>query len=173
MEKSEFEGVLNDLYKDVCEWLKFAEAKNAALLGFNGVMLFGTVSLIKEKIFPDFSAAFKFSLVIFCLNIVIIMFTFIPTEVPLIKKKKEKLINGLYYGEVGNYEPKEYLNLIIERYNISKNDIKFNNYISDLANQIVSVSWLAIRKNKIFKFCALINICLFVFIVFWISLLSI
>lgn len=173
MEISKFEEILNNLYRDACEWLKFAEAKNAALLGFNGVMLFGTANIIKEKMFPDFSIILKFSLLIFCLNIVLIMITFIPKQVPILKKKQKNLSNGLYYNEIGNHEPENYIDLVIKRYNVSSDDVKHNYYILDLVNQIVSVSWLTTRKNKMFKLCSFMNISLFVVVFFLILILYI
>ena len=78
--KIEITDVLKDVYKDVSDWLKFAEAKNAALLTFNGVMLFGVLRLLSSNnsVLLSLNKTFLIISGILILNMGIILYSFIP-----------------------------------------------------------------------------------------------
>lgn len=156
----ELEDLLKEIYKDNTEWLKFSEAKNAALLAFNGVLLFGILTTINNNILSDMNTILYISAAIICVNIIILLWSFIPRE-----KKNEgittELSNALFYKEISNFNKNTYYKKICARYGFEKLD---NAYYLDLVNQIVSISWIANIKFKYFTISTYITIIAFIII---------
>lgn len=149
--------VLKDLYKDVTEWIKFAEAKNAALLTFNGVLLFGILKLIESTniLIKPFSTVLYISSALLVINIVYILFSFLPL---LNQSKKIGSVqanrsitneNLLFYGNLHKLTPDVFLDRISSKYGLT--NIKEQPYFKDLSIQIITLSFLAVRKYNIFR----------------------
>lgn len=171
MEK-EINGIelLKDLYKDISDWLKFAEAKNAALLTFNGVLIFGLLKIDLSGNLIFLSKTISLCAMILCVNIAIILSSFLPS---LLQDKKILSIdtshlrninkNYLFYGNLKGINIDDFINIIKERYSIEADEN--DNYIKDLCHQILSVSTIAIKKYNIFKLSICITLLVF-FIIF-------
>ncbi|WP_100404255.1 Pycsar system effector family protein [Bacillus solitudinis] len=166
-EETRINEILKDLYKDVSEWLKFAEAKNAALLTFNGVLLFGIIGVISSanKLPDDIVNFLYFCSFLLLINIVIILCSFLPALRQTNKTKNKQYVNYeatknyLYYGDIHNLNEQSLLLAIKEKYKMNFDEA--NSYNKDLGLQILSVSAIAWRKYKYFTFCTRINLFIF------------
>jgi hypothetical protein len=152
--------IMKDIYKDVTEWLKFAETKNAALLTFNGVLLFGIVRILQSNVsyFTPYTKTFTACIILLIINICINLMSFIPA---LTQSKKQKLksslsneqvndLNLLYYGNLKNFNEVKFLEAIIKKYNLPAND-QTDEYLKDLSLQIVTLSSIATKKYIFFS----------------------
>lgn len=164
--------VLKDLYKDVSDWLKFGEAKNVALLTFNGVLLFGILRLIQSNnsgIFNELLGTLHFCSFVLSINIVIILFSFLPALKQTDHSKnmdyKEFMAsrNYLFYGHINDLNEMNLLEAISEKYKLDT--AKNKKLYSDYGLQILSVSSIAWRKYKFFTFCTYINVAVFILII--------
>lgn len=148
-------GLLKEIYKDACDWLKFAEAKNAILLSINGVFLFGVLRMCSSEnsIVSLFTHTFYCMSIIIVLNMIYILYSFLPMFKDSDKScstcEKEKL-NLLYYGDISCVKKDEYIKYLIEKYNVPKNS-KDSKFINDLCAQIIDVSKVAMKKYKTFR----------------------
>jgi hypothetical protein len=158
---------LDDIYKDVIEWLKFAEAKNGALLAFNGALLFGVIGLLSNKnkhIENLFPLSFA-SILLIIISMIILLISFLP-DLKAVKRIKNnhptRLTNYRYYKDIAALRPDAYLKSInfvycnTEISNLNKGDL-------DLANQIVILSIIAVRKYKFFTFALILTILAVIF----------
>ena len=109
--------MLEKILADTTNWLSFAEAKNAALIAFNGV--WGAICIDKFLECKSKEIAFIYAfLCIVCIVAVIIslisfmpkMFTSDKFEKYLKSKLKQQSVkdNMLFYGDIFKYSPAEY-----------------------------------------------------------------
>jgi hypothetical protein len=158
--------ILKDIYKDVTEWLKFAETKNAALLTFNGVLLFGIVRLLQSNVsyFTTYTKVFTVCIIILTVNICINLMSFIPA---LTQSKKQKVksnllpqnindLNLLFYKNLKDFNEVNFLEAIIKKYNLPVTD-QTDEYLKDLSLQIVTLASIATKKYMFFSISAYIT----------------
>lgn len=168
---NQHEGInlLKGLYHDVSEWLKFGEAKNAALLAFNGVLIFGLLQLDTINKFKFLYGTVSTCVLILAINIVIILCSFLPARSQDNKTKNiafsvEQALykNYLFYGNLGQINDDQFTKVIKEKYGFN---IDENNFTRDLSLQILSVSAIARRKNNFFTLCTYITIAVFLILI--------
>ncbi|MED4990111.1 hypothetical protein ETC01_00705 [Geobacillus sp. NFOSA3] len=170
MDFQDSQKILTDLYSDIREWLKFAEAKNAALLTFDSACLF-TLLRYQDVVFPKkdgyANLFFTISLIIILISIIILMISFLPKRFKKGLKNNEHSHpfskNLLYYGDIVKYSPQRFLASIFHKYNIDNFD-KNNKYFNDLCTQIISLSRISVRKYRMFKCSLVLNILFFIII---------
>ncbi|MHA4213478.1 hypothetical protein [Bacillus cereus] len=161
--------VIKSIYEDVREWLKFAETKNAALLTFNGVVVFGVLDKIVDKISEP---VIKTALIIGCSIIMISIVINLISFTPLLNRLREvqssvmnssvEYYNLMFYGVIKDFSPQAYLDAIKIKY-----DIPVDQKNLDFAIQIVTLSQITYGKLRFFN----IGLCL-TFIGFLIPLLA-
>jgi hypothetical protein len=165
--------ILKDIFSNVNDWLKFGEAKNAALLVFNGASIFGAATFIatvmtqdKNQI-PQFFLYYLYSFIILNgLGLVIALYSFWPltqTEAVLSKRienifsiKQEAESSVLYYSHIKDFTPESYLARLCASCNEEVK--KCTGLESDYASEIVINSRIAFRKYIFFKaalFCTM------------------
>jgi hypothetical protein len=154
--------ILERTYQDVCEWLKFAEAKNGALLTLNGLAVF---EVLKE-LGDDKSAVYAWglhyyfvaSVVLLALSLIVIIWSFIP-RIWSHKNKRPSLQlegNPLFYGDIYKLDPKYYVNKLIELY--GKPNTELLPYLEHQSKQIIQLSQIAIKKYKLFYVALVMSI---------------
>lgn len=164
--------VLKDLYKDITEWIKFAEAKNAALLTFNGVLLFGILKVVESNnsLITSLSKVLYISSAILILNIGYILFSFLPLlnhskKIQNIQSNtSESNENLIFYGDLYKLTPDIFLNKVKTKYNLTDTTNE-RPYFKDLSTQIITLSFLAVRKYKIFRNAVCITMGVLILIV--------
>lgn len=163
------EETLKNIFDNVNEWLKFAEAKNGILIALLGTALFTLLEKSNSILFRDnisisnnmlvikfdinfFVSLYLVLLIIFLLIAVgILLMSFLPQTKRLFKIKgvKNENDNSLFYGDIIKYTPEEYLKFIEpNRTDFSKSEL-------DYAYQIVINSHIAYRKYKYFELALL------------------
>lgn len=143
-------GVLQDVFKNVWEQQKYSEVKNGIILTLNIAIL---TILTKISINQDFvcKVIFFILLVLFVANIFLILQSFFPKNI-----NKENIkwtndqINIFFFGDIQKLNNTKYLDIVLDKYNINKNDLN-TNILLDLTNQIVKLSEIAQYKYTSFK----------------------
>ncbi|KAA2215750.1 Pycsar system effector family protein [Maribacter flavus] len=154
------EEKLELIFKNVNDWLKFAETKNAMLLGFNGVVFFGILKLFIWQSFPD-----VLSLKIYLVSAMIMLsvsslgalLSFVPNLKilrPSFDFKKEN-DNFLYFDVLRC----KTANDIINRYR-NENE-KIEDYHKHLAEQIITNATITKRKYDYFTLALWLSISSF------------
>lgn len=147
---------LNNIFSNVNEWLKFAEAKNTALLIFSNAMILGILSVL----IPQWDQAgvwlkiyFIQAIVFLVLSTVIVLLSFIPqVKIPLhlhVDEKSEK-DNVLFFGSIQKYSAKEYIELLKTKMDIT-DDNNVKGFELDLAGQIIANSKICMNKFGVFS----------------------
>ena len=160
---------LKDIFNNVNEWLKFAEAKNGILIALLGTALFtlldkstsilflNNISISNNTLVIKFdinlfvSLYLVFLIIFLVIAISIMLISFLPQtkQVFKIKDIKNENDNSLFYGDIIKYTPEEYLEFIEpDRENFSRSEL-------DYAYQIVINSHIAYKKYKYFELALL------------------
>jgi hypothetical protein len=156
------EDTLKDILLNVNEWLKFAEAKNAALIALNLGSIFGATTTITQSQheIPQLILYYLYSFILLNgLGLFISLFSFWPQfHEETLGKKIEDIVfpkklrvkpSLLYYGLIRDYDPDMYLAKLCE---FCKKEVdKCSSLELDYANQIVISSKITFRKYIYFK----------------------
>jgi len=146
--------VMEHIYEDIREWLKFAETKNGALLTFNAAALFGLVTIITSKTewLLSFKGGLTAALITLIISIFILLYSFLPS---LWESKKIKdgiysdNINLRFYKDIYKLDSETYIKELYKLYfndgnpTISKSECH-------LAAQIIALSSISVRKYYTF-----------------------
>lgn len=145
---------LKYIFTNVNDWLKFAEAKNAALVAADGAAGFAALAVLvsSEDKLKIWVSIYLYLFVFFVLcSAVVALFSIVPqTRILLAKPKEEQseTDNLLFYGDIAKYKPSEYLAALSRRYSISQTP---SNLETDYAQQIIINSQIALNKYFIFR----------------------
>ncbi len=144
---------LKDIFENVNNWLKFAEAKNATLVAGNGLLIFGILKTIHEIDIHIYLLYYiYFCLILFSLSLVISLISFIPkVKIPtfLLNSDIETNDNLLFYGHILKYNEKtllDKLNTMIK----DDEDKTSNEFKTMYAQQIIINSKIARNKFQLF-----------------------
>ncbi|KOF03068.1 hypothetical protein OB69_06935 [Roseivirga seohaensis subsp. aquiponti] len=167
--KSDTDNITQQLYQvfnNVNDWLKFAEAKNAMLIAFNGASIFGIIKLLSL----DFVSNSRF--IENYLLFVIISLIFSTVNCLISFAPRVKIIKGGFYdsGKVPNVLFFEYLkgknNLeIIEEVTGDRDKENYTTLQKDIAEQIKQNSIIASRKYSHFTISVWITISAYITVI--------
>ncbi len=160
---------LHNIFNNVNEWLKFAEAKNAGILGLTSIMVFWLLRLVNSNI-DGFCFYFYYGLILVgAIVIILALMSFAPILNKFYSNNIGKYGNHkniYFYGDIkdfkdknGNFKTDEYLLLVHKKAGKNVNNFTPNPLEEDLAKQIIVNSHIAYRKYSIFKL--IINIYLY------------
>lgn len=158
----DFYTKLDSVFKNVNDWLKFAEQKNAALLLLNGGMVWGVTRVLGvTKTVPD--ASYLLNLMAYSLTVIsalICIITFLPILQQRWFKPEERSTsdNCLFFAHSAKYEAREYLIFFAKKLGYEMDKNKFSEFEIDLAKQIVTNSEIAFDKYKRFRLAAIFTI---------------
>lgn len=155
---------VKDIFDNVNNWLKFAEAKNAAIIAYNSVILAGIASYItSNQNIPNLLGSFLIiSSCLILISSLIGLISFAPQTKIINYTKKGEILdsdNLLYWGHLKNYTPLQ----LLKKLNTSKtsennNDSEFTIIEIDYAQQIIMNSQIADKKYSLFKVALALNI---------------
>lgn len=142
---------LKEIFKNVNDWLKYAEAKNGILLGFNGAVIFGILKLFSGNPewdnFGIFIGKYYHYGVPFLLIIstIILLVSFLPKTkmIKLGDNKKPDKVNVLFFSHLKTLTPDE----LLKELGIENSTIMERSY----AQQIVINSGISAAKFDSFK----------------------
>ena len=166
-------GVLQDIFKNIWEQQKYSEVKNGIILTLNIAIL---TILTRIPINEDFicKVTFFILIVLFFIHIFLILQSFFSKD-----KNKENIkwtndeINIFFFGDIQKLNSTKYLDIVLDKYNIKKNDLSIK-ILLDLSNQIVKLSEIVEYKytsfkNSIYRMCGLTILfsLYFTYLFFW------
>ena len=165
----------------VIDFLKFGEAKNAALLAFASAWIIGSINILNgvNSLSLAWKMAFLVALLLFSISALLSIFSFLP-QIALNKfyREKETTKSLIFFGDIASLEPLEFKELFINRYYPLEGNSATENYIDDQSVQISVISQIIIRKMKFFNVSALcIILAIFVLLIpalveFWSFIVS-
>lgn len=157
---------LTKIFEIVNDWLKFAEAKNAVLLGFSGAGIAAALTYLSaaSNIPKSIYIGLLITIFFLCLCSFFCSLSFLPkTNLEYIVWKKSKPNvnsqmrisdndNLYYFGHLLKYQPIELMDAMNRLYFEGKiSNFKKKEYL-DLSTQIILNSEIAYLKFKIFSF---------------------
>ncbi len=146
---------LKEIFENVNNWLKFAEAKNATLIAGNGVIIFGIIKCLKDlESYPYFIYYLCFVIILLSLSFIIALISFIANvKLPryLFKEIDNNNKNLLFYGSIKNYNEESYLQALTDSLEITDTSIHKNEFCKMYAQQIIINSKITMRKFELFN----------------------
>lgn len=146
--------LLENTLKQIVDWLKFAEAKNGALVALGCATIFGVLRLYSSTIIENtFTTSYVASFTIFVATAIVISLTsFIPRITPpfwikMPEKKQED--NPFFFGHACKYSKIKYLELF-NQYTESGSNNEYNLEVA-LCDQIVNNSRVSFIKYRMFS----------------------
>ena len=147
------EKKLNSIFRNTNDWLKFAEAKAAALVALNGIAVFGILELLINDQLSKVIVFYLYGAIAqLILSTLISLASLVPSlEMPWLFKKisPTQSDNLLYFEHIANYSDETFLDALYLSCNEKAGN--YPRYQKMLANQIVTNSVIARRKYKLFK----------------------
>ena len=144
---------LQDIFSNINDWLKFAEAKSATLIACNGALIFGISRLIISYEPKGAYLLYLIMVTVLCvLSISICFLSIIPSlSMPWEKKTSgaSDKDNLIYFSDIAKYTPLAYLNALKAKLELNNSEI--TGYQKDLSNQIIINSVIADRKYRAFQ----------------------
>lgn len=146
--------LLENTLKQIVDWLKFAEAKNGALVALGCATIFGVLRLYSSaSIENTFITSYVASLTVFVATAIVISLTsFIPRMAPpfwIKMPEKEQADNPFFFGHACKYSKKKYLELF-NRYTESDSNKESKLEVA-LCDQIVNSSRISFIKYRMFS----------------------
>lgn len=132
------------------DWLKFAETKNAALLGFCSALVATSSSRLSD--WTNYRATLLLVMFGGIVGGIIAIGSFLPIrnrEFSRSLRPKESA-NLIFFGDAAQFDAESYLERARVRYGIAETTA----YQKDIADQIVIVSSIALRKFQMFDWAA-------------------
>lgn len=154
-----YEKVLTALLGRVLDMLRFAEAKNGALLAFASAWIVGIVNLLSsdKALPPGYHNVCLGALPLFILAAVAAIAALLPklSTSTFTKYPKDHVQNLLFFGDVADLSSDEFKNSVRAAYCPSGDDTLTALYLSDLEEQISINSKITQRKHRIFNIGAI------------------
>lgn len=144
---------LKDIFLNINDWLKYAEAKSATLVAGNGALIFGLAGVLKSYELPNLLEYYGcFSIILCIISMVLCLLSVVPSLSMPWESKPEGTVhsdNLLYFHDIAKYTPINYLGKLSNK--LELNEQQFTGYQKDLANQIIINAVIACRKYSYFK----------------------
>jgi len=145
---------IKDIFQNINEWLKFAEAKHAGLIVLNSGIIFGVLSIYKDyKTYVDWHFILA-TLIVIGISIFLSLISFFPvTKNNIDKSSRVDNPNVFFFGTLSKLQEsdlKEELLKITPNYTFDKFD-------DDLLNQIIVNAKITSNKYKLFKYSILMT----------------
>lgn len=155
-----YEKSLAALLSRVLDMLRFAEAKNAALLAFASAWIVGIVNLLSSgRTLPyGYHGACLIALPLFVVAAIAAIVSMLPklNAWALIGAPKGSSRNLLYFGDIAEMSVDAFKRDVRSSYKPVDAETPFSElYLGDLEAQIAINAKIAVRKHKIFHFGAL------------------
>lgn len=143
------------IFENTNNWMKFAEAKNGALLILNSGLIFGFLGILPNTIFdcPPLILLYSGSFMLFCLlSLIMNLFSFLPFfntyDINPSKINENLIPNVIFWGDLSKINSEE----LIKRLSDQKNEsILLDQYQKDLSSQIIINSAITQKKYNLFR----------------------
>jgi len=144
---------VKSIFDNVNNWLKFAEAKNGAIIALNATFIFGILKLglISNKSIVIINYYLYLCIFMLLVSSIVALLSFVP-QLKFIYIKFKKISdrdNLLYFGDIAKYTPTQYSDSLKKILEVdSKNNKLYEHYI----NQIVinsKITWIKFKQFDI------------------------
>lgn len=153
-----YEKLLSALLGRVLDMLRFAEAKNAALLAFASAWIVGIVNLLSSgKTVPsDYQIVCAIALPLFIVAATVAIASLLPklSHSVFTGDPKGQVQNLLYFGDIADMTVDGFKLDVRGAYCPTAKDTPTATYLGDLEAQIAINSKITKRKNRMFNFGA-------------------
>jgi len=142
---------LKDILSNVVDQLKFAETKLAALLTYNGVLLFG-ISRVATSTnhLSELNYLIAFAILTILFSFILLVLGFFPkTDNNSYLCGKPKNPNIVFFGHIKHLDTETFLRLYYEKNGTESSSQKAID--KEIANQIIVNSGIASKKFGLFK----------------------
>jgi len=139
---------IKDIFQNVNEWLKFAEAKHAGMIVLNSGIIFGLLSIYKNyKTIIDWRLILVL-VIIFGISIILSLISLFPVTKNETNKKQANVTPNLYFfGSLSKLNENDLKDELLK----SNPKYQFDRFEDDLINQIIVNAIIATKKYKLFK----------------------
>jgi len=150
---------LKDIFQNVNDWLKFAEAKHGALMVLNSGVIFGVLSVRKDYLMvPNYIimltlACLSLSLLCSCISM------FPRHRKQIGNKPKPKNTNLFFNGHLALYDVADLKEELNKRNNSTHT---FTELEENLIQQTIIAASIATRKYILFKRALIATVCAFI-----------
>jgi hypothetical protein len=152
-QQESYERTLSAIHGRMMELVKFAEAKNAALLTFCSVWMGAIIGILRSPEEPPmgFRAAFMVALPLLAVAAVVTLTSFLPRLLNHLQPERAEANNLLYFGDIATLKIDHFDPAARERYYPGDGQSATDEYLSDLAVQVAVQARIANRKFKTFN----------------------
>lgn len=159
-----YEKLMSANHGRMVDFVKFAEAKNAALLTFCSVWIGAIINLLKspEGLPFGYRHAFMAALPLLAIAAVICLKSLLPRLLEQVYKRDDEYRNLLYFGDIAKGGVKEYPDMAAEIYMPEEGQSATPTYLHDLGVQIAIQSSIAHRKFRMFHWAGSLVLLAFV-----------
>lgn len=167
-----FEKLLSANLSRTLDFVKFAEAKNAALLAFSSAWILASVNLLtgQQRLPPGYTQAFSVALPLFVIGGLVCIVSFLPRMLDRFHKPADGAKSLLFFGDVASFKITDYKERLTERYMPAPEHSVTGSYLDDLCMQIAVNAQIAKRKFGLFNLaarCVLLAIAILVLPPLW------
>ena len=148
---------LKDIFHNVNDWLKFAEAKHGGLIALNSGVFFGALTIYKDfrETIPVYVILFTFLFIV--ASIVTSFVSMFPRRERKGRKGKlPKKANFFFSGDLAFFSKEELKGELLKH---TGSDHTFDGLEDDLIRQIIANAAVATRKYNLFKIALVLLIC--------------
>lgn len=165
--EAKIERLLESIFKNINDWLKFAEQKNVTLLVLNTGIVWGVSRIINRDFLESVLIITGISVGYLCnfISIIICIVSFMPILAGKwfrIGDKRES-DNIFFFHDIAKYSKREFLELIKKKYGIK--EYRFSDIEKDYADQIVNNADIALNKYRQFKIASKFTILSIIFFI--------
>lgn len=163
-QQESFEKLMSANHGRMIDFVKFAEAKNAALLTFSSVWIGAIINLLKS---PDdlpfgYKYAFEAALPLLAVAAVMCLKSLLPRFLDKVYKREDDVVNLLYFGDITKGGVKDYPDMAQKEYMPLEGESVTPTYLRDLAVQTAIQAAIAHRKFRIFHWAGSLVLIAFV-----------
>lgn len=167
---------LKYIFNNINNWLKFAEAKNGAIIVINSAVIFQTFQLmITSSSSNQYTIPSIFLLLFWIPSFFVALFSFLPiTKITNLSRVETNVSindNLLFYEHIAKYSTERYLNCLCSSLGEQKRD--WTKFEFDCASQIIINSRITLRKFFYFKISILLDLVSALVASLWLSVNSI
>jgi len=158
-----FEKLMSANHGRMIDFVKFAEAKNAALLTFSSVWIGAIINLLKS---PDnlpfgYKYAFEVALPLLVLAAALCLKSLLPRFLNQVYKRDDDVVNLLYFGDIVRGGVKDYPEMAQKEYMPQEGETATATYLRDLGVQTAIQASIAHRKFRMFSWAGTVVLLAF------------
>ncbi|MFD2053751.1 Pycsar system effector family protein [Mesorhizobium calcicola] len=152
-QQESYEKALAANHSRMMDLVKFAEAKNAALLTFCSVWMATIIGILRSTDEPPmgYRTAFLVALPLLAVAAVVTLTSFLPKLLHHLRHEREETSNLLYFGHIASLEIDDFGPASKQRYYPVEGQSFSDEYLDDLAVQVAVQARIANRKFKTFN----------------------